>query len=381
MKKPILLLVIFALFLTACGAEQEKQVPETLSSYNRETDDQPYWSGLKNAVATKYGYYFMISHKLYLYNDKAKKITPLCGRADCPHKGTEDCNAIFTDFIEYIGYYDGYLYMVGMDNDELYLYQVTVDGSKRTKLCKLGLLDDDTNGISFMAATHRGYFYYSITTFEPVPTNRTAAAYRIPLTGHSHEKEGIYHIAGLGASIFGFWAYDNTVLFSSATLEKSSTSQPGYEFSEHEHCYYDTNQNKVITNVLKGSDEDTDTLYAADNTLYFCKGKKLYRMSLPDGTAEEINTDIFEGEPSVITYDFTDLYCLDYATGNIRVYDTKNFTKKQEIQSYKQTDTHWEILFGDDKYLFAVKDNSSCLQVYDKKQNGTWQSIDFSMWD
>lgn len=375
MKKQVLLFVaVFALLLSSCGTKQEEQGKETVSFYNQETDDQPYW-GHKAAVATKYGYYFMINQMVFLYNDKAKKITPLCGRADCRHKGTVDCNAMFDNFVDYFGYYNGCLYMVGLDNDdEFYLFEVTADGSKRTKLCKMGLLDRG-NSITLMAAVHRGYFYYSITTLEPVPANRTASAYRISLTDPSHKKEEIYHIEGLGASIYGFWAYGNTVLFHGETLKKSTSSQLDYEESECEYCYYDITQNKVITNVLKDYDENTDTLYVTDNILYFNKENNLYRMALPDGSAKKIDSDIFEGAFTVVSYDFTDLYCLDWGTKNISVYDTENYVKKQEIQ----TDKNWDILFGDDKYLFAIKD-SSYLQVYDKKNKGTWESIDFSMW-
>ncbi len=100
-------------------------------------------------------------------------------------------NACFEDYIKYIGYYKEHLFMVGRGEGELYLYQVTADGSQRKKLCKFGLFDDDSESFSFLVAVHRGYFYYSILPFQRLPVVRSVTALRISLTDGNYEKEEV----------------------------------------------------------------------------------------------------------------------------------------------------------------------------------------------
>ena len=38
---------------------------------------------------------------------------------------------------------------------------------------------------------------------------------------------------------------------------------------------------------------------------------------------------------------------------------------------------HWNMLFGDDNFLFAVDQEESRLMVYDKKHDSTWRGVDF----
>lgn len=377
MKKRIVSLIMIMIFLlSACGTQQEELSENNqVSGYNSETDDQPFWGGLKMAVATKYGYYFKIDDYVYLYDAERKKLAPLCGRVDCNHRGTNNCNAFFDGwFLDYIGYYKDNLYMVGREEGQqgLYLYQISVDGSKRTKLCELGLVDDEGGGLSFMAAVHRGYFYYSIVTSETSPTNRTAVAYRISLLDGKYKKEEIYHRTGLGAAIFGFWAYDKTVLFRSAVLDKSN-----HEYTNFECTYFNIMTDKVADKlVMKGDNENIDTLYVLQNNIYCCKEGKFFSKSMKDGSEKEIETSIFDGEFPVISYDFNCLYCLNYDTKTIKVYDTKAFSKKKEIEYGEE----WYMLFGDENFLFAVDYNNMCIQVYDKKKNGPWESVSYEMW-
>lgn len=368
-----ILFVLLIVIVLACGCQSEKTIEHSASDYNKETDDQPFWNGTKTAASTKYGYYFMINQRLYLYDHVSRELTPLCGRTDCTHKG-DDCNACFENFIEYIGYYKEHLYMVGRGEEkrELYLYQVTADGSQRKKLCKLGRLDDDCESYSFLVAVHRGYFYYSILPFQRLPVERSVTACRISLTDGNYEKEEFYRKEGLDAAICGFWAYDNKILFSSSHLTSAEESQ---EIGSC--CYYDTEKEEVVEDVVTGDDADMDAVYAAGDDIYFCKDGEFFSISTKDGSKKEYETEIFENERSIISYDFTDLYSLDNEAGILQVFDTNAFEKKKEIEWGKK----WWMLFGDEKLLFAIDYEDSSLLVYDKSQDGSWERVDFGRWE
>lgn len=369
-----ILFVLLIVIVLACGCQSEKTIEHSASDYNIETDDQPFWDGTKSAASTKYGYYFMINHSLYLYDHTSRELMPLCGRMDCAHKG-DDCNACFDDFIESIGYYKEHLYMVGRGEGErkreLYLYQVTADGSQRKKLCKLGRLDDDCESYSFLVAVHRGYFYYSILPFQRLMVDRNVTACRISLTDGNYQKEEFYRKEGLGAAIYGFWAYGDKILFNSAYRTDTEESQEKVSC-----CYYDTEKEEVVEDVVTG-DETTDAVYAAGDDIYFCKDGGFFSISTKDGSKKEYETEIFENERSIISYDFTDLYSLDNEAGILQVFDTKTFEKKKQIEWGKK----WEMLFGDEKLLFAIDYEDSCLLVYDKSQDGSWERVDFGRWE
>lgn len=367
------LFVMLFVIALSCGCQNEKMIEHSAPNYNKETDDQPFWGGgMKPAASTKYGYYFMINQHVYLYNHASRELIPLCGRTDCAHLES-DCNACFEGFIDYIGYYKEYLYMVGSEEgkQELNLYQVTVDGSQRKKMCKLGLLDDNSESFSFMAAVHRGYFYYCIVPFQTLPVERSVTACRISLTDGSYEKEEFYREEGLGATICGFWAYDNKILFSSSHLTSAEESQ---EIKSC--CYYDTEKEEVVEDVVTG-DETTDAVYAAGDDIYFCKNGEFFSISTKDGSKKEYETEIFDNEIPTISYDFTDLYCLENETDILQVFDTKAFEKKKQIEWGKK----WEMLFGDEKLLFAIDYEDSSLLVYDKSQDGSWERVDFGRWE
>ncbi len=374
-KIHIILFVLLFVIILACGCQSEETIEHSMSGYNKETDDQPFWGGMKTAASTKYGYYFMINHRLYLYDHASRELTPLCGRTDCAHKGS-DCNACFDYFIEYIGYYKEHLYMVGREEGEeereLYLYQVTADGSQRKKLCKLGILDDDSESFSFLVAVHRGYFYYSILPFQRLPVEQSVTACRISLTEGNYEKEEFYRKEGIGAAIYGFWAYDDKILFDTSNLTSAEESR-----EIRSCCYYDTEKEEVVEDVVTGDAADMDALYAAGDDIYFCKNGEFFSISTKDGSKKEYETEIFENEESVISYDFTDLYSLENEAGILQVFDTKAFQKKKDIEWEKK----WRMLFGDEKLLFAIDYEDTSLLVYDKSQNGSWERVDFGRWE
>ena len=133
----------------------------------------------------------------------------------------------------------------------------------------------------------------------------------------------------------------------------------------------------MVEDVVTGDDADMDAVYAAGDDIYFCKDGEFFSISTKDGSKKEYETEIFENERSIISYDFTDLYSLDNEAGILQVFDTNAFEKKKQIEWGKK----WEMLFGDEKLLFAIDYEDSCLLVYDKSQNGSWERVDFGRWE
>ena len=142
-------------------------------------------------------------------------------------------------------------------------------------------------------------------------------------------------------------------------------------------CFYDTEKEEVVEDVVTGDDADMDAVYAAGDDIYFCKDGEFFSISTKDGSKKEYETEIFENERSIISYDFTDLYSLDNEAGILQVFDTNAFEKKKDIEWEKK----WRMLFGDEKLLFAIDYEDTSLLVYDKSQNGSWERVDFGRWE
>ncbi len=365
-KKLLIYLVLAALALTACGGDEKQTVTgKSESGYNPGVDDQPFWSDTAGAVLTEYGYYFMIDEILYLYDPQSRQITPVCGRTDCAHGQTDECNASFSDFIDCLNYYNGYLYMIKQEmSGEVWLYRTAPDGSERKKLCRLGLLDDDEGGFSFMNAVHRGYFYYAIVDSQKVPVYRTMSAYRISLEDGKYEKEEIFQREGTDPFIIGFDAYNDTVLFGSSVAGGNSDE------TVTRYSFYDT-ASGTVTDIVEGQDTDTGILFARDDNIYYAKERDVFRYSIKDGSCEKIKEKFFGEELPFVSFDGENMYCTQMFSGEITVFDPMDFSEKKTIRVGEK----WDLLFGDSRFLFAIDSENSLLQVYDKTKGDSWESV------
>ena len=110
--------------------------------------------------------YFDIATKSYI---------PLCNKPNCQHD-SEECNAFFNNYSivgdvtyisNYIQYYDGYVYVIAVDEKSgyVYLYQISPDGSSSKEYMTLYKADlSSVNGeVDFHSPNvciHRGYVYF-----------------------------------------------------------------------------------------------------------------------------------------------------------------------------------------------------------------------------
>lgn len=195
MRKMIALVLIAMLLLTGCGTND---LPESTTA---PTEAQPQydWMAAESPIpvrrtgllraglnsvpfdVTNDGFYYVSlpsnasPNSYILYSDNGSDmIIKLCGRADCTHDST-DCNAYVGETCFAISCWNGYLYAVyeeyvGIDNHNLILCRMNLDGSNRVVVRDLDqfALDNDLNFASYSLMTE-GYLNFSIGHYEKQP--------------------------------------------------------------------------------------------------------------------------------------------------------------------------------------------------------------------
>lgn len=179
--------------------------------YNFETDNQTAFRGLMydDCIETKASYYFFQNHQLYVFDKKSRQYDILCAKPSCSHSYNLECNA-YIDGGQNIEYYNGSIYVIaverkelseskdGLQKENLCLYQLSLDGTERQKICTLATAVAQTgapdNCFSVLnASIHRGYLYYSYnygtgTTKDGFYANNSNTLYRISLEGTSERE-------------------------------------------------------------------------------------------------------------------------------------------------------------------------------------------------
>lgn len=201
MKKIIAVwvIIIFILSLTACGTGtlEMAEVIELNTSQNSENyilgeDYQQNWNDWAStlgqyAAASETGYYFYdwIGDELLHFHDFATDVTVVvCNQPNCAH-GSAECNAALSELglnINYLQYYDGNLYCVGVKTEatqDVCVYRISADGSKHGQVGTIMTLPSDQ---SFLCAVHRGYLYCALNLDEP-GNKKGISIYRFSLAG------------------------------------------------------------------------------------------------------------------------------------------------------------------------------------------------------
>lgn len=173
MKKQTILTLfisICCLFIfTSCGNVST----DFSNTYNSETDSQFSYipQGSPPSIAeAKDGYYFLAGYYLYYVDKKDRKPIILCNKPNCLHNNetnaekTINCNAVFPSQRTFIIYNNSHLYIVNMNVYEAehnyYLSEISLDGTKRKTLVKLGKIMPNSLVI------HRGNVYYTSTYYD-----------------------------------------------------------------------------------------------------------------------------------------------------------------------------------------------------------------------
>lgn len=150
--KSFIILLLITCILSSCSSnspiqesDYQKGFTESLGSKIAQADD---------------GYYLLAENFLYFFKNDLSKGTIVCGKPQCLHEKERPENIPSCDAYLYqprgIQFYGGNLYTLASDGNSkthgTAIYQISRDGSEKTKLCELG-------EFAHSFCTHRGNFY------------------------------------------------------------------------------------------------------------------------------------------------------------------------------------------------------------------------------
>ncbi|MBQ9886041.1 MAG: hypothetical protein IJM37_04165 [Lachnospiraceae bacterium] len=384
MKKSInavgLLLLCVIVTFSACNKADGKRSSEDFSYANIQLgyDAQPYFDEMVGGIArVEKGYYYLgndvennCTYLMY-FDEDTQKAVPVCNKAECSHKATSDCDAVFSlDLIEGIGtpgglwYYEGDLYTIINKFDpktrltSCDIYQINIDGSKRIKYIELFKIESP----GFVPYCHRGYLYIALHNGE-----KEIDLYRVKLEKGA-ELEQIYTFKAEDATIAYYQPYKKGIAFKCFSMEGDKPVI----------CvrYYDAETNE-ITELVSGLNDRSYRII--DNKYYYMIDKDLYVYNMDTKESRQLYSFDY---PVYLSYDgkylygdvCTDALLLPADEHYIYVLDTEgNLVDKIQAVS------NCICSFGDEKYLFQMFDlnenlvrlDESVIKAFVKSQIGT----------
>lgn len=347
--------------------QQETKEKLDLEKYNldyvQDTDFQTYfqWSNMAKAES---GYYLWNDQKnqLVFFDIQSEQIVPVCNRPDCNHKDIT-CNADFSTDISgkdsysntYLQYYQGEIYIVGIDGDDyVNLYKVSRDGNTRKKymqLYKADLSSEEGDNITDFTqpevCIHRGYVYF-IDKKESMPSMRkmklgTNNAEILHKTKVDHSE--VYRMQACGDYLFFQTAH---------YTDKEHLKMEGGIYA----------YNIVTGEIFLVKKDAVSAYYLKDEQLYYSTAKGIQKYDLK--TLK--NETIIEAEseyPNDIYVDDKSIYKSDWAEELIQ-YD-KNGKFIEEYTLKYEDDPYMEFIYGDENYLFCK--GKDCFYTMSKEEN------------
>ncbi|MBQ9886038.1 MAG: hypothetical protein IJM37_04150 [Lachnospiraceae bacterium] len=374
-----IILLCMTLFFSACSKEDKGSDTERFSWENIRVgyDAQPYFDErIGNFAKAENGYYYLSEDYdntctyLIYFDETTQKAIPVCNKADCTHSANESCDAVFQWWkdgignISHIWYYDKCLYALVDKLDSqtnltsCEIYQISPDGSKRTKYIELFSADN----FSVTAYCHRGYIYVAV-DYEKDET----ILYSVKLEKNAEPKV-IYDFKGKYATIADYQAYEKGITFKCYSFEDGKPVG---------HIKYFDNESGTITDLVEGLNDNSYRII--DNSIYYVKDKELYVYNMDTKENRLLYTFDY---PIYLSYDgkylYGDLnvgyYGLSGDLHYIYVLDLEGkLVDKIKVLSMRTCS------FGDDKYLFQwfdLDENLEPLEIpfikaFDKSQIGT----------
>ena len=331
--------------------------------YQEGYDYQKYFTSTKICRSDQ-GYYFFRTPYLFFFDETSGKTVKVCGLPDCNHNDSS-CNAYFDPMLfntNSIWFYNNQLYIEGAEEKNSkshFLYQLSLDGSKRKQICYL--FKTEENYVDFSLIIHRDFAYYCNYGKNDL-TNDSCTLYRVKLTEGSKPEE-MHHYKGIGASIFRIRGYGNDIYFQTGEYE----DRQGNSYSSG---FYRINISSKKVEAIAEDFWPNDYFADGNYLYYFSKDNQLIRMDLNTKETAEIYQAVCR---SYISYDGKYLY-ID--NGMDLLIHQKDLSSREICvldMTGKQIDTIalpnvTECFFGDSKYLFAIFNNE--MKAFDKTQIG-----------
>jgi hypothetical protein len=357
----------------SCGNNEIRKVNEPLvGEIQCGEDDQQFFYLLHDVIRTAEGYYFINNQNLLCFFDlSTQRTVPVCGRPNCLHGCDDvecDANLTFIHQIHGLWYYNNEIYIGAYDFDQYtyYLFRITKDGSRRTRVCDLLSLDPETtekgscgNDINNLVI-HRGYAYFTVNESE----TRTAL-FKVKLEKRAEAKR-IYSVDGNYLDIGGLKGIGDNLYFCSTIPFNTSVM-------EQKKCllHYDI----VAETVEKDMEALKSDYFLYKDKIYFLTDTEFCMLEERSNTAKAICRSngyrFFSFDGQYFYMDNVDFFHQDKERF-ITVID-----KNGSIIDKIIIEDGFYCVFGDDRYLFCywLGDSGMILKAFDKSQVGTTSRI------
>lgn len=322
--------IILILSLTGCGRGDilesadviEVNTAQSSETYVEGEDYQQQWNVRGSSEAKKFtkgenGWYYY-SGVLSFYDFNSNTSVVVCNQPNCQHNSAA-CNAYLRDLcdsVQYIQYYDGNLYVVGMNALDVCVFRISADGSTHGKV---GTLSTISSGQSINCVVHRGYIYCTVGMDGSLNGN-SVAVYRLSLGGGC-EAEKIYTFdtaygSGVQLKAYGNYLYMQHLYYTDA--EGNDLTGDLYRYQIHtgeaellikdiykpfamddSHIYYATFSQVMLYDF---ESEQTSVLWESGSSVYFVlDGKYLYCDNEPHAYLQKNEDGSIDWENRTIT--------------------------------------------------------------------------------
>ena len=387
MKKIIICwLIILVCIISACTSSSEKETKtvqnnekiffeETVNikglrgfswkDFNIETEDPVFMSGYHEIAVSEKGYYFIYSDILYFKDKNSGLCIPVCAKPECSHedKDLDSCNAFFNSYTFYphlgLFYYNSNLYMLGNNGkgengqgEGLYLYKISMDGTKREMLYSLGEFVSSLEGLNLRFFMHRGKGYLSYSE----ETRATLLSFEID--SENPEMKTVDILEGKAPEFYRLSGYGDYIIYQYFFFFFNNLEK----FNGGIKVYDGKNQQVLIDNAIK-------TYCISEDKVYYETSSGIKTYDLKTKKTSDFKTD---KNAYAINYDGQYFYTYDNNLDSDYVIYVYNKSGRL-IDTIKTFKGCTDIAFGDNKFFFAGN------KYFEKSEIGTgnveWKDI------
>lgn len=390
----IVLVMLALVSLLACGNNTKTDISGNGATLD---DTQPYFDPNFHQVAkSDKGYYFIRnksigrmkkSHEFLCFWDSSSgECIELCGKAECDHKN-ENCDAYLGEheYMMNIYFYQNKLYLIKRAGSRAILEEVNPDGTDRKEVGDVGIAGEGimSNRLSFCGDT---VYIYDVSETDSMGSgNRTVHLYRMSLT--DGKKEVVYEYTGVLAIIKYLRSYGDNVYYIVDYKIENGENKDGIQ--QYKMAGKGLMQISGTTGEITNIIDEIVTDYAVDmennNLYYYVYAKGLYKKSMDTGKSELIYKADGSMASCCMSYDGNNIYIDNedwkswgHTYGGTPKYEKKYLMLDKQGKEIAELDMQSisRLIYGDDKYLFAVsKGYELCYTEKSKLPEINWQCM------
>ena len=380
--------------LLACGNNTKTDISGNGATLD---DTQPYFDPNFHQVAkSDKGYYFIRnksigrmkkSHEFLCFWDSSSgECIELCGKAECDHKN-ENCDAYLGEheYMMNIYFYQNKLYLIKRAGSRAILEEVNPDGTDRKEAGDVGIANNNNTSNRMAFCGNDVYVYDANETEYVEDESYTVRLYKMSLiTG---KKEVVYEYTGVLPIIKCLRSYGDNVYYIVDYKIENGENKDGIQQYKMagEGLMQISGTTGEITNII----DEIVTDYAVDmennNLYYYVYAKGLYKKSMDTGKSELIYKADGSMASCRMSYDGNNIYIDNedwkswgHTYGGTPKYEKKYLMLDKQGKEIAELDMQSisRLIYGDDKYLFAVsKGYELCYTEKSKLPEINWQCM------